>query len=60
MKFWAINLLHACIKIAIPGLGIAKPISSVPLCSEISSIIKAHITNWISRLYLTVVAAAEL
>ena len=42
------------------GVGVTKPISSVPLFSEFFSIIKTHVTYWISRLYLTGVAAAQL
>ena len=37
-----------------------KPIVSVPLFSEFFSIIKAHVNYWISRLYLTGVAAVQL
>ena len=40
--------------------GVTKPISSVPLFSEIFSIVKTHVSYWISRLYLTGVAAAQL
>ena len=43
-----------------PGVGVTKPISSVPLFSEIFSIAKTHVCYWISRLYLTGVAAAQL
>ena len=42
------------------GVGVTKPISSVPLFSEFFSIIKTHVSYWISRLYLTGVAAAQL
>ena len=43
-----------------PGVGVTKPISSVPLFSEFFNIIKTYVTYWISRLYLTGVAAAQL
>ena len=43
-----------------PGVGVTKPISSVPLFSEIFNIVKTHIMYWISRLYLAGVAAAQL
>ena len=43
-----------------PGVGVIEPISSVPLFSEFFSIIKTHVTYWISRLYLTGDAAAQL
>ena len=42
----------------IPGVGVTKPISSVPLFSEIVSIVKTRVSYWISRLYLAGVAAA--
>ena len=42
------------------GVGVTKPISSVPLFSEFFSITKTHVSYWISRLYLTGVAAAQL
>ena len=42
------------------GVGVTKPISSVPLFSEIFSIAKTRVSYWISRLYLTGVAAAQL
>ena len=44
----------------IPGVGVTKPISSVPLFSEIFSMVKTHVCYWISHLYLTGVAAAQL
>ena len=37
-----------------------KPISSVPLFSDFFSIVKPHVSYWISRLYLAGVAAAQL
>ena len=40
------------------GVGVIKPISSVPLFSEIFSIVKTRVSYWISRLYLAGVAAA--
>ena len=43
-----------------PGVGVTKQICSVPLFSEFFSIIKTHATYWISLLYLTDVAAAQL
>ena len=39
---------------------VAKPISSVPLFSLFFGITKTHVNYWISRSYLTGVAAAEL
>ena len=42
------------------GVGVTKPISSVPLFSENFNIVKTHIMYWISRLYLAGVAAAQL
>ena len=42
------------------GVGVTKPISSVPLFSEIFNIVKTHIMYWISCLYLAGVAAAQL
>ena len=41
-------------------VGATKPISSVPLFSEIFNIVKTHVRYWISRLYLTGDAAAQL
>ena len=43
-----------------PGVGVTKPISSVPLFSEFFSIVKTHVRYWISHLYLTGITAAEL
>ena len=43
-----------------PGVGVTKPIFSVPLFSESFSIVKTHVSYWASRLYLTGVAAAKL
>ena len=43
-----------------PGVGVTKPISSVPLFSEFFSIVKTHFRYWISCLYLTGIAAAQL
>ena len=43
-----------------PGVGVTKIISSVPLFCVIFSIVKTHVSYWISRLYLTGVAAAQL
>ena len=51
---------HLVMGLSIPGVGVTKPISSVPLFSEIFSIAKTHVSYWISRLYLTGVAAAQL
>ena len=42
------------------GVGVTKPISSIPLFSKFFNIIKTHVSYWISRLYLTGVAAAQL
>ena len=43
-----------------PGVGVTKPISYVPLFSEFFSVIKTHVAYWISHLYSTGVAAAQL
>ena len=43
-----------------PGVGVTKPISSVPLFSQFFIIVKTYFSCYISRLYLTGVAAAEL
>ena len=40
--------------------GNAKPIPCVPLFSEFYIIVKTHVSDWISRLYLAGVAAAQL
>ena len=42
------------------GVGVTKPFSSVPLFSYFLSIVNTHVSYWISRLYLTGVAAAQL
>ena len=42
------------------GMGVTKPISSVPLFSQIFSVVRTHVSYWISRLHLTGVAAAQL
>ena len=42
------------------GMGITKPMSPAPLFSEFFSIVKTHVSCWISRLYLTCVAAARM
>ena len=39
---------------------VTKPISSVPLFSEFFNTVKTHVSYWISRLYLTCVAAVQL
>ena len=43
-----------------PGVGVTKPISSVPLFSQFFIIVKTYFSCYISRLYLTGVAAAQL
>ena len=43
-----------------PGVGVTEPISSIPLFSYFFNITKIHVSYWISRLYLTGVAAAQL
>ena len=43
-----------------PGVGVTKPISSVPLFSEFFNNAKTHVDYWISCLYLAGVAAAQL
>ena len=42
------------------GLGVTKPIFSVPLFSTFSVIAKTNVSYWISRSYLAGVAAAQL
>ena len=42
------------------GDGVTEPISSVPLFSSFCNITNTYISYWISRLYLTGVAAAQL
>ena len=42
------------------GVGVTKPILSVPLFSTFSVIVKTNVSCWISRLYLAGVAAAQL
>ena len=42
------------------GVGVTKPISSVPLISRFFTIVKTLVTYWISCSYLTGVAAAQL
>ena len=42
------------------GVGVTKPIFSVPLFSTFSVIVKTNVSYWISRLYLAGVAAAQL
>ena len=42
------------------GVEVTKPISSVPLFSQIFSIVKTYVSYWISRLYLAGVIAAQL
>ena len=43
-----------------PGVGVTKPISSVPLFPQILSTVKTHFNYKIWRSYLTGVTAAEL
>ena len=42
------------------GMGLSMPISTVPLFFEIVSIVKTYVRYWISRLYVTGIAAAQL
>ena len=44
----------------IPGAGATETIFSVPLISDLVSIVKTRITSWIPRKYLTGVAVARL
>ena len=44
----------------VSGVGVTKPIFSVPLFSTFSVIVKTNASYWISRLYLAGVAAAQL
>ena len=61
---WALwTLLSGVVTVAtekMPGVGVTKPIPSVSLFSLFSSIVKAHVSYWISRLYLAGVTAAQL
>ena len=43
-----------------PELVFTKPISSFPFFSKFLNVAKAHVSYWISRLYLTDIAAAPL
>ena len=56
----AMDCLSPVWRQSLPGVGVTKPISSVPLLSDIFDIVKSHITYWISCLYLAGVAAAQL
>ena len=47
-------------RLANPGVGVTKPISSVPLFSKFFSTVKTHVSYWISHWYLAGVAAAQL
>ena len=49
-----------CQHMARPGVGVTKPISSVPLFSKFFSTVKIRVNYQISYLYLTGVAAARL
>ena len=42
------------------GVGVTKPISSIPLFSNFFNIVKTRISYWTSCLYLTGVTAAQL
>ena len=44
----------------LPRVGVTKPISTIPLFSHFLYIFKTHVIYWMSRLYLTGVAAAQL
>ena len=44
----------------VPGVGVTKPISSVPLFFRYFSIVKTEVSYRIARLYLTGVAVAQL
>ena len=54
------RLVWYCVYTRGPGVGVTKPISSVPLFSEFFSIVKTYVRYWISRLYLAGIAAAQL
>ena len=63
IKAWLHHMDQDMVDILIqvsPGVGVTKPISSVPLFSHFCIIIKIPLTCWISRLYLTGVTAARL
>ena len=49
-----------CCATSPPGVGVPKSISSVPLFSQFFSGVRTHVSYWISRLYLTGVAVAQL
>ena len=55
---WLFVMIHTYADF--PGVGVTKPIFSIPLFSEFFNIIKTHVIYWRSRLYLTGVAAAQL
>ena len=58
---WIVNEMRCVtVQTQIPGVGVTKPISSFPLFSEIFSIVKTHVSYWISHIFLTGVAAAQL
>ena len=63
-EWWTGNIFHPVwvriMQDCGTGVGVTKTISSVPLYSDFFSIIKTHVSYWISRLYLTGVAAAQL
>ena len=47
-------------QILVQAWGVTKAISSVPLFSDFFSVVRTHASYWISHLYLTGVAAAQL
>ena len=59
MKYWGTSTPSTCSQIVF-RVGITKPICSVPLFSEFFSIMKTHVSYWISYLYLAGVAAAAV
>ena len=59
---WTLMLIlpHSGANCPCPGVGVTKPILSVPLFSEFFSIFETHVRYWISCLYWTGIAAAQL
>ena len=51
----SVACIHLVCAWAEPGVGVTKPISSVPLFSEFFSIVKTTVSYWISHLYLAAV-----
>ena len=54
-----ITLIYTYGKDEKSGVGVTKPVSSILLFSAFFSIVKTHVSYWISCLYLADVAAAQ-